>query len=353
MHRRLSRTAAVAAVAVIVAVSAVAAGPAGRARAAGPTTTGGFTVAPALTASGQPRGYFQLTAAAGHSAMDVVSFGNDSSLTERLRVGVTDGLTATNSGSAYGALTGQCSGTACWVIGIPKTVTLAPYTSEQIEFAVRVPDGTSAAQYLAGITASPETASKPVKLNSGQNSSTQVRIVPRVVIGVAVTVGKLSAMKVRTRVAGVTAAWVSGVPRLTVNVRNSGQRFTKGSGKLSCANGGSKHSFGLSMDTVLPGTGAGLPVNATGLSQGTWQCSVHLTETGGTAASWAGPVSVPASSPAKTKRVSSAAGSAAYVAPGGGIPGWAIGLMVVGGLLLFTLWAMFLRRERNRRLARS
>jgi hypothetical protein len=353
MHRRLSRAAAVAAVAVIAAVSTVTAGPAGRARAAEPTAPGGFTVAPALSASGQPRGYFKLSAAAGHSAMDVVSFGNDSSSTERLRVGVTNGVTATNSGSAYGNLTSRCSGTACWVIGIPKTVTLAPHTSEEIEFEVKVPDGTSAAQYLAGITASPETASRPVKLNSGKNSSTQVVIVPRVVIGVAVTVGKLSAMKVRTTVTGVTAGWVSGLPRLTVDVRNSGQRFTQGSGKLSCASGGSRHSFGLSMDTVLPGTGAGLPVNATGLSQGTWQCSVHLTETGGTTVSWTGKVNVPASSPAKTKRVSSPAGSAAYEAPSGGIPAWAIGLMVVGGLLLFTLWAMFLRRERNRRLSRS
>jgi hypothetical protein len=74
------------------------------------------------------------------------------------------------------------------------------------------------------------------------------------------------------------------------------------------------------MDTVLPGTGTGQ-------------------------------VSVPASGPAKTERVSSAAGSAACVATSGSIPAWAIGLMVMGGLLLVTLWAMFLRRERNRRVA--
>jgi hypothetical protein len=84
---------------------------------------------------------------------------------------------------------------------------------------------------------------------------------------------------------------------------NSGQRFTKGTRTLACGKGGATHSFGLTMDTVLPGT-----VNGT----------------------------------AATKQVSSGAGSTAYVAPGDSIPGWAI--------TLITRWAMFLRRERERRV---
>jgi hypothetical protein len=348
MRKYWSRTAATAAAAA-VALLTVAGGPAGRALAAG-SPTGEFTVAPALTTSGQARGYFQLSTGAGDSVLDVVAFSNDSSATEELRVGVTNGVTATNSGSAYGNLTNRCVAIACWVLGIPKSVTLAAHTTEEIRFEVKVPAGTSPAQYLAGITASPEAASRPVKLKSG-STQTQVRILPRVVIGVAVTVGKLSAMRIKTSIPGVTAGWVDGTPRLTVRVQNDGQRFTKAAGTLSCANGGSKHSFALTMDTVLPGTGAGLPVNGTGMSPGTWQCSAHLKETGGTIVSWTGKVNVPASGPARTKRVSSAAGSAAYVAPSGGIPAWAIGLMVLGGLLLVTLWAMFLRRERNQRVA--
>jgi hypothetical protein len=343
---KIAAAAAVAALAVLPAV----AGPAPGARAAD-SPTGSFTVAPALTASGHPRGYFQLSAGAGHSALDVVAFSNDSSSTEQLRVGVTDGLTATNSGSAYGNLTNRCTGTACWVVGIPKTVTLAPHTTEQIEFEVKVPSGTQAAQYLAGITASPLTASAPVQVKTGKNAKSQVRVLPRVVIGVAVTVGKLEEMQVKTGIAGVTAGWVAGTPRLTVNVQNQGQRFTKAAGKLTCASGSSTHSFSLTMDTVLPGTGAGLPVNGTGMKTGTWQCSVRLTQTGGGVVRWTGPVKVPNAPPTATKRLSSGAGSAIYVAPDGGIPAWAIVLIVIGGLLLVTLWAMFLRRERNRRLA--
>jgi hypothetical protein len=51
--------------------------------------------------------------------------------------------------------------------------------------------------------------------------------------------------------------------------------------------------------------------------------------------------------PAATKRV----GSNDYVAPDSpGIPVWAVVLMVLGGLILVSVWAVFLRRERNKRL---
>ncbi len=36
--------------------------------------------------------------------------------------------------------------------------------------------------------------------------------------------------------------------------------------------------------------------------------------------------------------------------PQSGIPLWAIVLMVLGGLVLFSLWAVLLRRQRNRNL---
>ena len=109
MRGRASRTLAAVAVA-----AAAAAGPAGQAAAASPLT-GQFTVAPPPDADGQPRAYFQLSAAPGGSVTDVVVFGNGGQATQRLRVGVTEGITAANSGSAYGALAGGCAGPACWV----------------------------------------------------------------------------------------------------------------------------------------------------------------------------------------------------------------------------------------------
>jgi hypothetical protein len=66
--------------------------------------------------------------APGRSTTDIVVFSNNLPVTQRYRVGVTAGLTAGNSGSAYGALGTACAGTACWVTGIPRAVTLPPHT---------------------------------------------------------------------------------------------------------------------------------------------------------------------------------------------------------------------------------
>jgi hypothetical protein len=174
-----------------------------------------------------------------------------------------------------------------------------------------------------------------------------VTIVPRIVIGVAVTVGPLATLTTGVRFTGVTAAWLDGLVRLTVQVRNTGQRFTQGTGTLSCTKGGTTRSFGLSMDTVLPGESAGLPVNGTGMSPGSWSCTAHLKDSGGATVTWAGTVVVPSTAPAATKRI----GSNDYVVPASpGIPLWAIALMIIGALILISIWAVFLRRGRNRNL---
>jgi hypothetical protein len=38
------------------------------------------------------------------------------------------------------------------------------------------------------------------------------------------------------------------------------------------------------------------------------------------------------------------------VPPGAGIPGWAIALVVLGGLILFSIWALILRRNHGKNL---
>jgi len=341
MRMRLVGAALLAVVALTVTVSP--------ARAAVAPSPGTFSVAPEPTADGQVRPYFQLSAAAGHSVMDRVAFGNTGPETEVLRVGVTDGVTATNSGGAFGSLTSNCVGIACWVTGLPRTVTLAPRTQEVIEFEVKVPDGARPAQYLAGITATPASVAAPAPVNNSGHGATQVTIVPRVVIGVAVTVGDLASLRTRTAVTGVTSGWVDGMVRLTVHVRNTGQRFATGSGNLVCGTGGATHTFGLSMDTVLPGQGAGLPVNGTGLGQGRWRCTAHVKDSGGGTDSWAGAVTVASTRPAAAKRVD----SNYRVAPASpGTPVWAVVLMVLVGLILVSIWAIFLYREGKRLHAR-
>jgi hypothetical protein len=323
-----------------------------------PPVAGQFTLSPAVGGDGQPRAYFKLSVRPGRSATDVVVFGNGGAAPEKLRVGVTEGITAANSGAAYGALATDCTGPACWVAGLPRIITLPPHTQEAVTFRVSVPAGTRPAQYLAGITAMPVQASRPERISTNGHASTQVIVLSRVVIGIAVTVGELAELHTKTEISGVSAAWIDGLVRLTARVHNSGQRFAKGNGTLNCAPGAlgaanhapaknpaGTHSFRLFMDTVLPGQGAGLPVNATGLGPGTWQCAAHISLATGGSTAWAGSVTVPSAVPAATRRIA----SNVYVVPSGGIPGWAIALLVLGVLLLLSLWAVLLRWSRSAR----
>ena len=346
MRRRLPEAAAAVA-AVAVAVGLVAAVPAGQAIAATPLAPPNFTMAPAPGANGLPRAYFMLPVAPGRSTTDIVVFSNKGPVTQRYRVGVTAGMTAGNSGSAYGALGTSCAGAACWVTGIPRIVTLPPHTQDMVRFRVTVPASPRPAQYLAGITATPDVPPHQAHLRSSGHTSSQVFIVSRVIIGVVVTVGELSALRIRTEITGVTAGWVDGRVRLTVGVRNAGQRFTKGTGTIACSLGSAMHSFRLSMDTVLPGQGAGLAVNGPGMRSGTWRCTTRIKDISGRTVVWTGRVTVPSTTPAATKQIA----PNDFVAPqSGGIPLWAIALMVLGGLILISLWAVMLRRQRNRYL---
>jgi hypothetical protein len=342
MRGRLSGAVA----AVVIAAGLVGVGPVGQAIATTPLTTPNFIMAPAPGANGQARPYFMLSVAPGRSTTDVVVLSNNGPVTLRYRLGVTLGMTAGNSGSAYGTLGGTCTGPACWVTGLPSVVTLPPQSRESVRFGVTVPASARPAQYLAGITATPDLPPQRVKVGSSGHTTTQVVVVSRVIIGVAVTVGDLAALRTVTAIADVTASWVDGFVRITVHVRNPGQRFTKGTGTIGCSLGSATHSFRLDMDTVLPGQGAGLAVNGFGMRTGTWRCTARIKDSSGYTVVWTGPVTVPSKVPAATKEIA----PNEFVPPQSpGIPLWAIILIVLGGLILISLWALILlRRQRNR-----
>jgi hypothetical protein len=289
-----------------------------------------------------------MTVAPGGTTTDVVVFANGGATTQVLTAGTTEGTTAANSGSAFRNLTGTCTGVACWVTGIPKTITLPPHTSESVTFRVTVPAGARPMQYLAGITARPAALPQPVPLKSSGHSATKVTIVTQVTIGVAITVGQLASLHTSVDVTRVTAGWIGTLVRLSVDVRNGGQRFTKGNGDLSCTLGGTTRTYLMDMNTVLPGDGTALPVNGTGMHVGNWLCTARIKDSGGSTATWTGKVVVASAAPAATKRVAS---GVYVVPPGGGIPGWAIALIVLAGLILLSLWAVLFRRGRNRNLS--
>ena len=347
MRRKLSRLVAVAGAVIVLA----AVGPLGRAAAATPPEPGQFALTPTPAADGQARHYFKLAVDPGHSGRVVIVVINVGSAPITLRLGTSNGATAANSGSAFGPLTRPCAGIGCWVTGLPETVTVRQHSSEEVPFQVAVPARTEPGQYLAGITATPATAPKPVKIKSSGHTGTgtQVVILQRVSVGVAVTVGPLDRLDTKVVITGVTASWIETLVRLGVNVRNDGQRFTKGAGHMACQVAGVTRSYPVEMDTVLPRDTAALQVNGIGMRAGSWPCTVTIKDSGGHTDTWAGTVTVPAEVAAATKRI----GQNDYVVPAEpGIPTWAIVLIVLGGLILFSIWALILRRSHDKNRAR-
>jgi hypothetical protein len=313
----------------------------------GPPGGVSFGLAPVPTAAGQPRPYFNLTIAPGGSAQDIAIVSNEGSRTERLRVGTSRGITAANSGSAFGSFSRACAGVGCWVTGLPATVTLVPGTGRALGFRVAVPAGTRPGQYLAGITVVAAAPPRSVRLKSHGHVSVNVIVVDQVTIGVAITVGSLARLRTQLVIPAVTAGSIGSLPRLYVHVRNTGQTFARASGTVSCRAGGQDRLFRVVIDTVLPGGQAVLPINAPGLGSGELLCTASLRDDAGHPVAWSGTIDTIAPTPAVTIHT----GSGAYsTLPVNAVPGWAIALMVLGGLILAALVGILvLYRRANRR----
>jgi hypothetical protein len=302
-----------------------------------------FGLIPAPTVAGQSRSYFSLAIAPGRSARDVAVISNESGTTERLRITLSRGVTAANSGSAYESAGRRCSGAGCWVSGLPATVTLAPGDRRALPFRVTVPARTRPAQYLAGLTAQAAVKPKAVRVGSNGHASAKAIIIDQVTVGVAVTVGPLARLRTAVRITGVTGGWVGPTPRLYIPVRNIGQTFARAAGRVTCQAGGRSHSYRVIMETVLPGGGAVLPVNARGLTSGRLPCTVRLRAASGGLITWSGVVNFPKQ--VQTRTYHPAKG--VYVSlPQSTIPPWAIALMVLGGMILLTLLALLVHYRR-------
>jgi hypothetical protein len=199
-------------------------------------------------------------------------------------------------------------------------------------------------QYLAGLTAQAAVRPKAVQVGRNRRASAKAIIIDQVTVGVAVTVGSLARLRTAVRIAPVTGGWVGSTPRLNIPVRNTGQTFAQATGRISCRVSGRSHSYRVIMETVLPGGRAVLPVNALGLASGRLPCTVRLRTAAGTLISWSGIVSLP--SQVRTRTYHPAKG--VYVSlPESTIPGWAIALLVLGGLILFTLLTLVILRRRQ------
>jgi Bacterial protein of unknown function (DUF916) len=336
---RVALAAAVVAAALAVVTPAV---PAAAALAGG---NGQFGLTPVPDSAGRAAPYFMLTMAAGQSVTDTALVSNQGQVAEKLKLSRATGVTAGNGGSAFSREFQTCAGTGCWISGLTAEVTLPAGAVERLPFTVRVPAGTPAGQYLAGLTVEAAVVPPSVQVGSNGKASAKAIIIEQVTVGVAVTVGVPSLLTTRLRIRGVSGQAIGPTARLNLDVANTGQTFARGTGKASCTAAGRRRSFAVYAATVLPHDQAVIAVNAPGLPDGVaMPCTVSLGYGNGLIARWAGLVTVPAPPAARIVHT----GPGAYsVVPNGGVPAWAVALLVIGGLLLAAMAGLLLWLRRR------
>ncbi len=309
-----------------------------------PGSNGSFGLSPAPGASGRAQPYFELNLPVGGTTTATALVTNGGRAAETLRIGRSTGVTAGNGGSGFSGAFHPCSGPACWLASLPSVVTLPGGAMKAFGFRVRVPSGTRPGQYLAGITAQLATAPKQAQLGQHGPTGAKAVIIRQVSVAVAVTVGQHAALTTRLHITRVSGSAIGTLPRLNIVLANTGQTFAHAAGSAVCS-GAKPGRYAVYADTVLPGDHATIPANATGLAEGaTVRCTVRLTYGSGQVASWTGPVTIPAVPHAHMVAV----GNGDYAAlPDGGIPPWAIALIVLGLLLLAGLAVIVLRLRRT------
>jgi hypothetical protein len=322
--------------------------PAGAISAAGGTLP--FAVNPAPLPDGSPQSYFNLTVIPGQSAQESVVVTNASTSAQAFNTVASRGQTTITSGDGYLRPRGSCSGAGCWISGLPATVKLAAGARQSIPFTVTVPKGTPPSQYLAGVSVWPVDTPAPVQVGSnGNGASAQARVVSEVDVGVAVTVGTLTQLRSQLSIRGVTTASIGTTPRIVVSVANTGQTFVHATGAAIATVNGKVLRYPVDVDTILPGQGAVLPVNALGFSGSNVPVEVQLQYADGQIpAIWRGALTAAAATPAAP--TVTRPGAAPLATANAAVPAWA-GMLIAGLIVLVALALAALVRItlRNRR----
>lgn len=286
---------------------------------------------------------FTYTLSSGASANDRLIVTNTSHRPEALKIFLTTGTTAANSGDAY--VTGKsCNGLSCWIHGLPTAVQLPPKARKVVPFTISVPSGARRRQYLAGITLRPASAPAPAASGSHNGISTHVVIIRELTIPIAVTVGDLATLRSGLVISSVRASTTAGT--ILVSERNVGETFVRARGQAVCVGGHRTFAYPLSSAMVLPGDSATLTIGAPGLTRGaTYRCRATLDYGGASTAAWRGFVKVPTNGPPKIVQTGPHTFSAV---PKSHIPRWAIALIAAGGAVVLALLAVIVLLLRRR-----
>ena len=252
-------------------------------------------VGPEASPGAPPASYFILTVKPGARVTARLLLANPEPYGCTVTLSSAYGKTAVDSGDSYpipGPSPASCTRTSCWVSALPPRVTIPGNSRVSVPFTVRVPDGTPAGEYLAGIVAGPGTPPAPPRLGR-RRSMVGAAVVSHVALGVAITVPGRLAPALTIPSVTLNATPTSAV--LSIVERDRGNTWEHPHGQVLIATttrvgrlGRAAHSgaefvtlplennFGVRSQTILPGDAATLPLPIGVVSHGTWPTVVKL-----------------------------------------------------------------------------
>ncbi len=233
---------------------------------------------PSLSVSGR-LGYFNFNLKPGDYQRGYLQIANTSDHVDTLVVTRANGETATDSGDAYVAVMDgrSCEASACWLTGLPKTITLLAGKSEVIQFGVKVPKSASAGQQLAGVATQLINQPSTTSSSSIPGVSAKVNVVTQVTIGVATTIGNPARLHPNIQIVSVTSGVVGSTQSVVVREANRGNTFVHPKGSLVIRYNSREISHPVVSSTVLPGWSATLSIPLPHVvPPGAWPVSVSL-----------------------------------------------------------------------------
>ena len=285
--------------------------------------------------------YFRLTLNAGDQQRAAILLANPEAYPCSVTLERASGETAVNSGDTYPVPEEGCTGSSCWLSGLPATVSVPAGGRLHVSFQVRVPARTPAGEYLAGVVVRP-TAPPPVARPSSPDKQVAVSVAARVAIGVAVIVsGSLHAM---LTIPSVTLDISTAPPRLQVHVRNLGNTWEHPTGGARIRVRSGTRGFGVRSNTILARDEAVLPLPVEGVQRGNWTTDVVLSYGDHQRAVWHGELEYPTPPITARGQSQSSALTAAQA-----LPAWVLGVIATLGLLVIVLAVVLVAVFRKRR----
>jgi hypothetical protein len=232
-----------------------------------------------LRAVGNPKlGYFIYPLAPGGTKRGAVIVSNTGTAAGTVKLFSADATTGNTSGTVY--LTDQKPVHAgAWITLDQTALTLAPGAHKRVGFAVHVPKGARAGQWVGGVVA--ETTHQVAGPKSKQKAKVQIRIRDLTIVAVQVNVPGTPVISFK--VGAVETGGQRGFQQVITHMRNSGNVLVHPLGTITILDSGGRklQTLKFTMDTFLPATAIEYPVLLKkALAPGSYQAIVRVTVPG-------------------------------------------------------------------------